>query len=250
MTGRRERAPDPPLAPGAPSDAVPSAARSTSLYDRGLYFALRGIVWPLFWIAFHGRVVLDEPLPRRGPAIFAANHRSLMDGVLIHSVIRRPLRVFIAKEWAEWWAIHWLTSSMGAIEVRRDKRNHGAFVAALEALRRGDAVALFPEGGIQHDDRLARFRHGAARLALATGAPVYPVAIIGSSDAMPWPRRIPRLRRITVRCGKALRFVRESQATVADGPFPEVEDGEPAHLGTATQAIHNAVAALIERGHA
>ena len=203
-----------------------------------MYPPLRLLGRVLFTIYFRGRIKCDVPPPRRGPAIFVANHNSLLDGVLIHGVIVRPLRVFIAEEWARWWPIRGLTQSLGAIRVTQGRSNTAAFEAALRALETGDAVTLFPEGGIQRDGTLGRFRYGAARLTLATGAPIFPCAIIGSYEALPWPRRFPRPRRITLRCGAPLRF-----------PVRTREDLSPELLTDTTQQIHDAVQALLARGH-
>ena len=169
--------------------------------------------------------------------ILVANHASLLDGVLIHASCRRPLRIFIAGEWADWWPIRRLARVMGAIRVERDRANPDAFGAALAAIERGDAVALFPEGGIQAGGGLGSFRNGAARLALRTGAPVFPCAIIGSFDALPWPRRFPRPRRITVRCGQPLRFSAPSgRASLND-------------FAAVSEKIREAVRGLILLGH-
>jgi 1-acyl-sn-glycerol-3-phosphate acyltransferase len=109
-------------------------------------------------------------------------------------VSRRPLRIFVAAEWVDWAPLRSLFRIMGAIPVDRDRRNPSVAGRRRRGARRGEAVALFPEGGIRPDGTLGPLRHGAARLALRTGAPVVPAAIIGSYDAQPWPRKIPRRR--------------------------------------------------------
>jgi 1-acyl-sn-glycerol-3-phosphate acyltransferase len=162
-------------------------------------------------------VIGAGPVPGTGPLIVVANHTSILDGILIHAVTRRPLRIFVAAEWVTWWPLRPLFRIMGAIPVDRERRNPAALDRAIDALERGDVVAIFPEGGIQVSGRLGVFRNGASRLAFRTGAPVLPCAIIGSFEALPWPRRLPRPLRITVRRGEALRVDRlASDVTVSD----------------------------------
>lgn len=198
----------------------------------------RAVGWILFAAYFRGRILREGPAPGKGPFILVGNHSSVLDGILIHGISRRPLRIFVAAEWVDWPPLRPLFRIMGAIPVDRDRRNHDSFDAAVAALERGEAVALFPEGGIRDDGTLGPFRHGAARLALRTGAPVMPSAIIGSYEAQPWPRKLPRPARITIRSGAPLRF-------------PAVPDGRPPHeeLAAATERIRDAMRRLLEHGH-
>jgi len=186
---------------------------------------------------FRGRILRDAPVPREGPLILVGNHSSVLDGILIHGVSRRPLRIFVAAEWVNWAPLRALFRTMGAIPVDRVRRNPESVDAAVAALARGEAVALFPEGGIREEGSLGPFRLGAARLALRTGAPVLPAAIIGSHEAQPWPHKLPRPRRITIRSGEILSF--------------GAVDPRPAHgdLAAATEQIRDAMAGLIARGH-
>jgi len=193
----------------------------------------------LFSFYFRGRVIQTTQFPRRGPAIIVANHASTLDGVLIHAVCRRPLRVLVAAEWVEWWLLRFVFRSIGAIPVDRERRNPNALEGAIAALESGDSVALFPEGGIQEGGVLGAFRHGASRLALRTGAPVFPCAIVGSLEALPWPRIVPRRARITVRCGEPVQF-----PAIPEGRIPADA------LASATAQIRAAVAELLALGHA
>lgn len=211
---------------------------STLVYDWIVYPILRSVGRPLFTLYFRGRVKRAENIPRRGPAILIANHTSILDGILIHAVTRRPLRIFVAAEWVDWLPLRPLFSSMGVIRVERDRRNPEALESAVEALERGDVVALFPEGGIQSTGRLAHFKNGAARLALRTGAPIVPCAIVGSFDAMPWPKKLPRPRRITIRSGPA---IREEAVPASERVLPDV-------LTALSTKLRRSVQELIARG--
>jgi 1-acyl-sn-glycerol-3-phosphate acyltransferase len=153
-------------------------------------------------------------------------------------VSRRPLRIFVAAEWVAWRPLRQLFRIMDAIPVDRDRRNPDSLEAAVAALERGEVVALFPEGGIRNQGTLGPFRQGTARLVLRTGVPVLPAVIIGSYEAQPWPRMLPRPSRITIRSGELLRFPARTEGR----PRPD-------ELAAVTDRIREAMRGLLERGH-
>lgn len=116
-----------------------------------------------------------------GPLVVAANHESVLDPFVLGAAIARPLR-FVAKE--ELWRnplLAWGLERAGAIPVARGRGDVGAMGRARLALERGEAVALFPEGGVRREGPWLR---GAARLALAAGAPILPVRLVGTAAAL------------------------------------------------------------------
>ena len=127
----------------------------------------------------------------RGPCIVAANHESLLDPPLLALAARQPLH-FLAK--VELWRHRpgaWLMDALGGIPIRRDRRDLVSLGRAEELLHAGESVALFPQGTV----RGGTWPRGAARLALATGAPLVPVRIVGSARALSRGRLgFPRLR--------------------------------------------------------
>jgi len=152
-------------------------------------------------------------VPRHGQVIFASNHRSFIDSVVIPLVAPRPV-VFLAKaEYFEGRGVkgtltRWFFAGLGSVPV--DRSAHRAAQASLEAASRvlaaGDAFGIYPEGTRSRDGRLYRGRTGVAWLALTTRAPVLPVALVGTERIQPLGTRIPRVRRVTVHFGAPLRF--------------------------------------------
>jgi len=154
-----------------------------------------------------------EYVPRTGPVIFAANHLSAVDSFLI-PILAPRLVAFIAK--AEYYEQPGLDgflmrkalAALGTVPVPRGEYRaaQAALDSALEVLRQGKAFGIHPEGSRSRDGRLYRGRVGVAWLALASGAPVVPVGLIGTEKMMPvggWlPRRVP----VTVRFGKPMSF--------------------------------------------
>ena len=96
--------------------------------------------------------------------------------------------------------------ALGAVPVRRG--SHGEAMAslqvALQVLRGGDGFGIYPEGTRSRDGRLYRGRTGVAWLALASGAPVVPVGVVGTDRVQPVGARIPRTAPVSVRFGPPL----------------------------------------------
>lgn len=126
-----------------------------------------------------------------GPVVVAANHESLLDPPLLALAARQPLH-FLAK--VELWRYRpgaWLMDALGGIPIRRDRRDLVSVDRAVELLRAGASVAIFPQGTV----RGGSWTRGAARLALATGTPLVPVRIVGTKQALSRGRiAFPRIR--------------------------------------------------------
>jgi 1-acyl-sn-glycerol-3-phosphate acyltransferase len=115
-----------------------------------------------------------------GPVVVAANHESLLDPLVLALAADQPLH-FLAK--VELWRFRpgaWLMDALGGIPIRRDRRDLVSVGRAEELLRAGESVALFPEGTVKG----GTWTRGAARLALLTGAPLVPVRIVGTKQAL------------------------------------------------------------------
>ena len=119
-------------------------------------------------------------IPESGPAIVVSNHISGLDPLLLVACSRRPLRFLIAREEYERFGLQWLFSAMGCIPVDREKRPERALRVAMQKIREGEVIALFPHGGIHLDsDPPRRLKPGAARLSLMADCPLIPVRITG-----------------------------------------------------------------------
>lgn len=150
-----------------------------------------------------------ENVPRSGGIIVVANHISNFDPIAVGHYLVWHGRWPRALAKAELWqlpVIGWLARSLGQIPVeRRTVRARESLEAAAEALGRGECVVIYPEGTITADPDgwPMTGRPGAARLALATGAPVIPIGQWGAQQVMPgrkvvfprlWPRATMRIQ--------------------------------------------------------
>ena len=174
--------------------------------DPVVYWAVRSLLQPFFHVYFRLSRLGREHVPAEGPVIFAANHRSFLDPFVIGTLVRRPIYYVAKKElFARRWQA-WALSALGAFPVDRGASDSEMMATARAILERGDCVVIFPEGTRVRPGPLGRARRGVGRLALQTGAPVVPVAVLGTESI----RRGWRIRphRVRLRCGCPLTFPR------------------------------------------
>jgi 1-acyl-sn-glycerol-3-phosphate acyltransferase len=137
-------------------------------------------------LCFRIRVEGIEHVPATGPAIVAGNHLSALDGVALGLVVgRRRQRMTRFLAGAEFFSRHvfgWALRSYRQIPLRRGAGDVEALDEAINTARSGALVGIFPEGRVNPhpDEGLQRGRRGAARIALAAGAPIVPVGIWGT----------------------------------------------------------------------
>ncbi len=178
-----------------------------------LYWLVRAVLLPFFLLYFRLARLGREHIPPCGPALLAANHRSFLDPFVIGALARRPVYYMAKRELFEsrWQA--WLLNSLGAFPVDRGRSDEQAMATARAILERGDCVVIFPEGTRVRSGPLAHPHRGVGRLALQTGAPVVPVAVLGTEDVRRGWRIRPR--RVSLRCGRPLRFPQAERPTPA-----------------------------------
>jgi glycerol-3-phosphate dehydrogenase (NAD(P)+) len=155
-----------------------------------------------------------EQIPRTGPAIIASNHRSFMDPFVIGTMASRPVYYVAKSELFRNRFIAWFISGLGAFPVERGAGDKDAIRTAKELLASGELVLIFPEGTRTRPGPLASPRRGVGRLALETGAPVIPLAIIGTEDVR--KGILMRPRKIRVLTGSPLRYERQERSSPED----------------------------------
>jgi 1-acyl-sn-glycerol-3-phosphate acyltransferase len=188
-----------------------------------MYTVLHSVVPPLLRAVWRPEIEGLDNIPRGGPVLIASNHRSFVDSVVIPSVVPRKV-VFLAK--AEYFEGSGLKGrlqrgwfeGLGMVPVNRDDTRAAvdSLQIALDVLGRGDAFGLYPEGTRSRDGRLYRGKVGVAELALKSGAPIVPTALIGTEKLQPVGSRLPKLAKVTVRFGPPIHVAGE-YAGVAPG---------------------------------
>ncbi|SPM36286.1 1-acyl-sn-glycerol-3-phosphate acyltransferase [Mycobacterium rhizamassiliense] len=180
------------------------------------YWLLKYIfLGPLLHLMGRPKVEGLEYVPSSGPAILASNHLAVMDSFFLPLVVRRRITFLAKSEYftgtgIKGWFSRWFFTAVGQVPI--DRSNADAAQAALDTaqgvLGAGKLMGMYPEGTRSPDGRLYKGKTGLARLALETGVPVIPVAMIGTDAVNPPGTTWLRFGRVTVRFGKPMDFSR------------------------------------------
>jgi acyl-[acyl-carrier-protein]-phospholipid O-acyltransferase/long-chain-fatty-acid--[acyl-carrier-protein] ligase len=140
-------------------------------------FLIRFSLWLLTHTVYRIRIVGQENVPFRGPALLVCNHVSLVDGFLVGSSVQRFVRFLVYKPYYELPAFHWLLKMMKAIPIAAGSRND--FLESLDRgrdeLKAGHVVCVFAEGSISRTGNLLPFKRGFERMVEGLDVPVIPV---------------------------------------------------------------------------
>lgn len=184
------------------------------------YELTRSVVVPYMLMAFRIRAVGTENVPN-GPLIVAPNHGSFMDHFFAGAFLRRRVRFMAKSQLFTAGPATYIFSHGGVFPVRRGHHDEEAFTTAFRLLDLGEAVVMYCEGGRSRTGTIAaEARPGIGRLALESGVPVVPVAIVGSHRVRNWKRfQFPK---VVVQFGEPFRLERveepsrEQQQQAAD----------------------------------
>ena len=173
------------------------------------------LLGPVLKLIFRPQVEGLDNVPASGPAILASNHLSFSDSIFMPLVVPRKV-TFVAK--AEYFTGKGIKGRLkkmffvgtGTIPVDRSggRAAQAALDTQLRVLRSGDLAGIYPEGTRSPDGRLYRGKTGVARLALDSGAPVIPVAMLNADQVQPIGKVLPKIMRVRIRFGAPLDFTR------------------------------------------
>jgi glycerol-3-phosphate dehydrogenase (NAD(P)+) len=180
-----------------------------------LYLLARIFMTPFFLIYFRYARTGREYARIKGGMIVAANHRSFLDPFAIGGCLpwRRPMNYVAKVELFERRWQGWVLSRLGAFPIRRGESDEESMETARQIVERGGAVCIFPEGTRTRRGTLGNPHRGVGRLALQTGAPVVPTAVIGTENVRRGWRIRPR--KVKVRLGRAMTFPRAEEPSKA-----------------------------------
>ena len=183
--------------------------------NRVLYLLARVFMTPFFLVYFRYARTGREHARVKGGLIVASNHRSFLDPFAVGGCLpwRRPMNYVAKVELFERRWQGWILSRLGAFPIRRGESDEDSVETARLVVERGGAVCIFPEGTRIRRGTLAHPKRGVGRLALQTGAPVLPAAVLGTEDVRRGWRIRPR--RVKVRLGRAMTFPRAAEPSRA-----------------------------------
>lgn len=174
----------------------------------------------------------EQNIPARGGAVVAINHTSYVDFLPPGLAMRRRhrrLRFMIKAEMQRVKVVNFLIRQNGAIPVDRSA-GHDAYDAAVQALRDGELVAVYPEATISRSFELKDFKTGAARMAIEAGVPIVPLIVWGAQRI--WTKGLPR------QLGR-----KKVPVTVAVGPpLPVARD-----VSLANKELYESMTSLLHR---
>jgi 1-acyl-sn-glycerol-3-phosphate acyltransferase len=158
-------------------------------------------------------VVGLENVPNEGPFIVAPNHLSFFDSVIVQALMPRPVAFFAKAEYFTTGGVKGKVmksffESVGSIPVERGEQAASvqALKTLMDILEDGKGIGIYPEGTRSRDGILYRGRTGVGWLALATGAPVVPVGLIGTENLQPAGEKGFKPHHFTMKVGAPLYF--------------------------------------------
>ena len=168
--------------------------------------------YKLGWLAFRAyfavyhrwRVFNADQVPAAGPVIFASNHASFLDPPLVGVAVSRHISFLARDSLFRVPVLGAILRSWRVVPVDRDGGSGRGLKAILQRLEQGGAIILFPEGTRTPDGQLQPARSGIGLAAIKSAAPVVPVRVFGTYEAMGRHLRWPRPRRVAVKFGPPL----------------------------------------------
>ena len=205
------------------------------------YWLVKLTLRPLFVLLFRPVVRGAANIPSSGGALLASNHLSMCDSLFLPVMTRRRVSFLAKKEYFTGRGLKGRAKAAfvrgtGLIPLDRDDADAAAAALATgaRAVRGGMLLGVYPEGTRSADGRLFRGKTGTARMAISTGVPVVPVAMIGTDRVQPIGAVVPHLSRVGIRIGAAL-----------TPPAPSADpDTERRQVRDFTERIMAAIAAL------
>src|SRR3712207_5123489 len=208
------------LAPQVYKDDRP-AEYFTKYHDRvrrgrpdHMYQVVRMFLTPYVLTFFRARCIDSDKVPLEGPAIVAPNHFSFMDHFFIAVYMRRKVQ-FMAKSQMFKPPLSFIYTHGGVFPIRRGHRDEEGLKSARTILERGNCVVMYTEGGRSRSEKLGDPKPGIGKLALETGAPVVPSAIVGSAKVRNWKKL--QFPKVTVQYGDPIPFDQVDNPTRVQG---------------------------------
>lgn len=151
-----------------------------------------------------------ENIPQKTNFIVVANHSSFLDALLVMVAIPKKIHCIALRD------LYRVTWMRWVFKITETLPSGSASQEAINLLMKNKNVGLFPEGGVSRDGKLKEFRRGAALLAIKTGRPIVPCAILGTFEALPFAAKFPKLLPTKVKIGKAKYLLREFEEVIDD----------------------------------
>lgn len=138
------------------------------------------VSYPFFKVVYQVKIIGKENIPKDGRYIYAGNHVSMFDPLLLSLAVKRPIAYMAKKELFENEKLGWWIKRLGAFSVDRQKPEIATFKTVREVFKvKGWALGIFPQGGIKDNKKIENLQKGFAVIAQNAKADIIPVSIIG-----------------------------------------------------------------------
>lgn len=177
----------------------------------------------LLWCRIAHRVKIEgrEDIPKDGAVIFCGNHRTFLDPPLIVVTAKREVHFLAKEELYKNPFLAFLGWAFDAIKVKRDAKDINAVKTSLKYLKKGECIALFPEGTRNGLAKGEKVKDGAAFFALRTGAKVVPIGISGKTG---------HFSKVTIKYGKPLDYNKYKNAEDEKKALEEITEDIMKHI--------------------
>jgi 1-acyl-sn-glycerol-3-phosphate acyltransferase len=176
-----------------------------------MYELVRLVLTPFLMTVWRSRAIDSLKVPAVGPAIIAPNHFSFLDHFFVAVYLRRKVNFMAKSQLFSNAPLKFIFTHGGVFPVMRGRRDEEAFKTAHTVLERGGVVVMYCEGGRSRSGELGEPKPGVGRLALETGVPVIPTAIVGTQKARNW-RRL-QFPKVTTQFGDPVTFEQKDEPT-------------------------------------
>ena len=171
----------------------------TKYKDKMFYRFIKPLLNFLIWFLYHPTVVGRENIPKKGPVVLAGNHTKWLDPPTICAIVHGRQVHFLAKQELFKGKAALITKGMGAIPVNRSVHDKNALNSAIESLKEGLCIGVFPEGTINRTkDVIMPFKIGAVKMSKEAKATLVPFVITGEYKIFKKGIRIEFLKPIKV----------------------------------------------------
>lgn len=167
------------------------------------YGILRAILTVILKLLFHLKVEGLENLPKKTNFILVANHTSFLDSIIMAVAIPEKIEWIALSSFYNVFWLRWLMQLNAAIPTG------SASTKAIYLLMQNKNLGLFPEGTRSYDGMIKEFKTGAALLAIKTGRPVVPCAILGAYEAFPRQANFPKFLPLKLKIGRPIYLLKE-----------------------------------------
>ncbi|MGQ0621105.1 MAG: MFS transporter [Panacagrimonas sp.] len=175
--------------------ALMNAAVAAFIYSLVPEFLMRFMVWLVISLLYRIRTEGMENIPDQGGAIVTCNHVSFVDALILGGTVRRPIRFVMYHKIFRIPVLNFIFRTARTIPIAPAREDAALLERALAeieaALRRGELVGIFPEGGLTPDGEIQTFKPGIERMLAKTPVPVVPMAVRGLWQSM-WSRHYSR----------------------------------------------------------